>query len=125
MSKTYGVSSILSRADELGMVLWIEGDELKIVAPPGLPQLTKALAVIKEHKAAIIVHLRSIKACALCSTCLDEGRETEAGLALDDFMYCEKHYVQARARKIAGALPVACAVSAVELCAPLKQKKAS
>ncbi|GHO51494.1 hypothetical protein [Ktedonospora formicarum] len=98
MSRKHDVSSILKRAADLGMVLYVEGDELKVLAPRGLPQLTKALEVIKGQKPAIMAHLRSIKECPLCSTCLDEGRETEATRELADFMYCEEHYSLALAR---------------------------
>jgi len=93
----YDVPSILKRADELGIALYIEGDSLKIKAKPGVVT-EKALTVIKAHKPAIIDYLRAqppaLKAGPpLCATCMDAGVERPA--LSDDyegFMYCAEHH---------------------------------
>lgn len=87
--KKYLVSTILSRAAELGIVLWISLSEIQADGPPGT--LTDRFReTIASHKRELLAVLPA----TLCAACLDAGEETRAVyMGVDELMCCKRHQI--------------------------------
>lgn len=88
--------SILTRATELGIHLWADGDKIKYRGRKGtIPP--KMVEVLKAYKEALLLHLHAAEANkageTLCYACLNEGREQAAHfIGPEDLLYCQAHY---------------------------------
>jgi hypothetical protein len=86
--KKYPVQSILTRADELGIVLWISDGEIQADGPPGTLS-DRFREIIASHRKDV---LEAMCEPELCCTCLDQNVETPATHGgPDSIMYCEAH----------------------------------
>lgn len=84
--KKYPVQVILQRADNLGIILYRDGNEIHIEGPA--EHLTDKLRqVIADNWHELL----PVLPVTLCFTCLDEGRETPAFYEAAQIMYCEAH----------------------------------
>lgn len=78
------VQYILSRANELGILLWVKGDKVKYRGKAGtIPP--KMFEVVKQHKPDLIAYLPTV--CVVCQSEVEH-------YSIEEIAYCQTHYDQ-------------------------------
>jgi predicted metal-dependent hydrolase len=101
-TKRFTAEQIVARASQLHIMLGLEGDDLRVIAPKGAMN-EKIRTVLNEYKPQLVAYLKEQEQAylkqhditPLCATCLDIDREnTTPALPepYNDLYYCEQHH---------------------------------